>query len=340
MPDSAKNFTLDSTNGPIGTTTVTRDELITALEHLNYAEGYNIRAIDELGATGIVSVDSLGNANACSIAVSDGLSVANATGISGNPTIGIGTPATVRQTITDTEANAITANPAVSILSTGNSYTMPSATSGVITQKHIINDAANMITLIGSVWADAGVSNVRIPPEGAVILTSNLAGKWHVVHPQFRDVNGLIYISTPGTTATAVQNQQYPENSVYTLGSNANQFALDSSRRLKYTGKVPASVDVHVSFSCALAAGTGETIEITIGHYDDSGASTTYLAASEIDEYLANSTDVSVGSAFASLVMEENDYVFIGLANENVTPNSVAASNGVISARGQYILTT
>jgi len=178
MPDNSANFTYDGTNGPIGTTTVTRAELITALEQLNYAEGYNIRAIDELGGTGLVSVDSLGSAAARSIAASDGLQVTNATGVSGNPTISVGTPSTFRQAIDDTEANTVTNSVAVSILSTGTSYSVPAPSSGSISRKEIINGTASLITLTGAVWEDPGITAVRIPPRSSVTLISGVGGFW------------------------------------------------------------------------------------------------------------------------------------------------------------------
>src|SRR6056300_1440297 len=213
MPDNSANFTYDGTNGPIGTTTVTRAELITALEQLNYAEGYNIRAIDELGGTGLVSVDSLGSAAARSIAASDGLQVTNATGVSGNPTISVGTPSTFRQAIDDTESNTITNTARVSILSTGTSYAVPAPSSGVISQKTIINNTAALITLTGAVWEDPGITTVRIPPRLSVKLISGVGGFWHVIHPYARKPKGGIFVSTAQATTITTGGNFYEDNS-------------------------------------------------------------------------------------------------------------------------------
>lgn len=181
MPDSAKNFSYDGTNGPISTTTVTRAELITAMEHLNYAEGYNIRAIDELAGSGLVSVDSLGNAYARSISGDNGLSVSNATGISGNPTVGIGTPSAVRQTINDTEANTLTADVAVSVISVSDSYALPEPTVNVISSKVVINNSSGNATITSSFWGDTSIStSVVIPTKQMAIFYTDLSQKWYV----------------------------------------------------------------------------------------------------------------------------------------------------------------
>lgn len=181
MPDNTKNFAYDGTNGPLSTTTSTRAELITAMEHLNYAADTNIRAIDELTGSGLVGVDSLGNAWQCSIAVANGLSVTNATGEGGNPTIGIGTPATVRQTITDTEANTLTSNKAVSIIAVSASYVLPQPTESVISTKYVINTSGGNVTVTSSYWGDAGITtSVVIPTKQMAIFVSDLSQLWYV----------------------------------------------------------------------------------------------------------------------------------------------------------------
>lgn len=181
MPDSAKNFTYDGTNGPISTTTVTRAELITAMEHLNYAEGYNIRAIDELGSSGFVGVDSLGNAWARSIAGANGLTVTNATGEGGNPTVGIGTPHLARRALNNTEANTLTADVAVSIISVSASYALPEPTTNVISSKVVINNSAGNATITSSFWGDTGITtSVVIPTKQMAIFYTDLSQKWYV----------------------------------------------------------------------------------------------------------------------------------------------------------------
>ncbi len=62
MPDSTTNFSIDTANAPVGSTTVSRTEFINVLEHLNYANG-NIRSIDNLSGTPeFVQIDGIGAA--------------------------------------------------------------------------------------------------------------------------------------------------------------------------------------------------------------------------------------------------------------------------------------
>jgi len=336
MPDSAKNFSYDGTNGPISTTTVTRAELITAMEHLNYAEGYNIRAIDELAGSGLVSVDSLGNAYARSISGDNGLTVSNATGISGNPTIGIGTPSTVRQAITDTEANTITNSVMVSILSTGTSYAVPAAETGVITQKYIINDTAHMITLTGSVWADASITTVRIPPEGMIFLTSNTTGKWWEFSTFVPDAYGAIYVSSAAATTTGA-GTFVEDASTYSLGSSVANFALGSDSRLVYTGKIPIHAAVNASIS-ATSSASNLVSYYKIMHYDASATTTSGIDSSEQRRKIGTGSDVGNISVHADLVMEENDYVYLGIDAASAT--NITTNFSYIAVDGTPIMTT
>ena len=339
MPDSAKNFTYDGTNGPISTTTVTRDELITAMEHMNYAEGYNIRAIDELGGTGLVSVDSLGNAFARSIAGDNGLTVSNATGVAGNPTVGIGTPSTVRQAITDTEANTITNNVAVSILSTGTSYAVPAPTSGKISTKTIVNDTASMITLTGAVWEDPGITTVRIPPRLTVNLVSGVGGFWHVQHPHVKLPHGGLYVSSASATTISDTTNYFAAAGTTTAQPHLSSFDMPANGRLRYTGKVP--VHAHLVISTSLtSASNSQVVHLRIGYYDDSAATTTYLTHSEIDQKTqATGGDIISTALHGDVQMEENDYIFCAIRNDTSATN-VTLNFCYVFAMGMPILTT
>ena len=319
MPDSAKNFSYDGTNGPISTTTVTRAELITAMEHLNYAEGYNIRAIDELAGSGLVSVDSLGNAYARSIAGSNGLTVSNATGVSGNPTVGIGTPSLVRQSITDTEANTITSSVAVSILSTGTSYAVPAPATGVISQKTVINNTSSMITLTGSVWENPGITTVRIPPRLSVQLISGVGGFWHVIHPHARKPKGGIFVSTAQATTITTGGNFYEDNSVYELNDDEStpvDFSLSSDSRLLYTGKVP----IHAHLVCSVSMTTNTTpavVGFQFNHYDASATTNIPMTHSLIERKVSRGGGGDQGAVaiHGDCIMEENDYLSLTMTH-------------------------
>jgi hypothetical protein len=343
MPDNSANFTYDGTNGPIGTTTVTRAELITALEQLNYAEGYNIRAIDELAGSGLVSVDSLGSAAARSIAASDGLQVTNATGVSGNPTISVGTPSTFRQAIDDTEANTITNTARVSILSTGNSYTVPAPASGVITQKTIINTQTSLLTLTGSVWADTGISTVRIPPGSKVDLVSNLTGKWWVHHPFTAMPSGAMFVSTAQATTITTGGSFYEDNSVYELNDDQSTpvgFSLSEDSRLVYDGKVPIHAHLGASVSMTTTS-TPAIVGFQLLHYDDSAGTSIPLTHSLIERKVASGGggDQEALALHGDVIMEQNDYVTLTMTHpSNVV--TVTTNNSYVFVMGVPILTT
>jgi hypothetical protein len=343
MPDSAKNFSYDGTNGPISTTTVTRAELITAMEHLNYAEGYNIRAIDELAGSGFVSVDSLGNAYARSISGDNGLSVSNATGISGNPTIGIGTPSTVRQAITDTEANAITSSVAVSILSTGTSYAVPAPDSGKISTKTIINNTSSMITLTGAVWENPSINTVRVAPRGSVTLVSGVGGFWHAIHPYIRKPKGAIFVSTPQATTITTGGSFYEDNGVYELNDDEStpmDFALGSDSRLVYTGKVP--IHAHLVASVSMTTNTSPAVVgFRFSHYDDSAATTIPLTHSLIERKVASGGGGDQGALalHGDCMMEENDYLTLTITHPT-NGATVTTEHSYMFVMGTLIMTT
>lgn len=181
MPDNVKNFTVDATNAPISESTVTRAELINALEHLNYVAGQYIKAIDELTGPGIVSIGAAGVANARLIGASSGLTVANGDGSSGNPTISLGTPHTFRKGLLNTEADTVTADVAVSIISNAGTYSLPQPTVSVISDKVIINNSSGDATITSSYWGDTSIStSVVIPTKQMAIFFTDLAQKWYV----------------------------------------------------------------------------------------------------------------------------------------------------------------
>lgn len=342
MPDNSANFTYDGTNGPIGTTTVTRAELITALEHLNYASGYNIRAIDELGGSGLVSVDSLGAAAARSIAASDGLQVTDATGVSGNPTISVGTPSTFRQAIDDTESNTVTNSVAVSILSSGTSYAVPAPSSGAISRKTIINNTASMITLTGTVWEDPGITTVRIYPRGSVTLVSGIGGFWHVIHPYGRKPKGGIFVTTPQATTITTGGSFYEDNSVYELNDDEStplDFSLGEDSRLVYTGKVP--IHAHLVASVSMTTNTTPAlVGFQLAHYDDSAATTIPLTHSLIERKVSSGGGGDQGAValHGDCLMEENDYLTLTITHPN-NGATVTTDHSYVFVMGTLIMT-
>ena len=182
MPDSSKNFAVDTTNAPVGADSVTRTEFIDILEHLNYVSG-NIRSIDELSTAGMLSIDGTGTANVRTLQAGSGLSVSNATGGAGNPSYSIDAENAWNELHT-TESNAVPLGKRVSIIGAAGSYALPTPTSGQVFCKVVINNSSGDVVLSGSALNDKDAlgntsSSLTIPPNNMAILYSDLAQKWY-----------------------------------------------------------------------------------------------------------------------------------------------------------------
>ena len=184
MPDSTTNFSIDTANAPVGSTTVSRTEFIGVLEHLNYANG-NIRSIDNLsGSAGFVQLDGNGGSVLKTFLASTGLEWTNANGEGGNPTIRLGNAITFLQSLLTVETNAITNNYVVSILSDNTaSYTLPTPTVGIAGIKVILNKrvANASIAISSSDWEDYPFdSSFTLSSGNFVIFAHDTNAKWYI----------------------------------------------------------------------------------------------------------------------------------------------------------------
>ena len=184
MPDSTKNFSVDSVNAPVGNTTVTRTEFIDSLEHLNYADG-NIRSIDELsGTAGFVQLDGSGSATIKRFLSSTGLGWTNFDGEGGNPTIRLTDPVTFLHSLLSVETNAVTNNYVVSILNNSTTtYALPTPTVGVAGIKIIVNKLpSNMnANITSTAWEDYPFdSSFTLSSGNFAIFLHDTEGKWYV----------------------------------------------------------------------------------------------------------------------------------------------------------------
>jgi hypothetical protein len=183
MPDSTTNFSIDTANAPVGSTTVSRTEFINVLEHLNYANG-NIRSIDNLsGSAGFVQLDGNGGSVLKTFLASTGLEWTNANGEGGNPTIRLGNAITFLQSLLTVETNAVTSNYVVSIITSSLTYALPAPTIGVAGIKIILNkhSSNSNITITSTDWADgASGANRTLYHARHAIFIHDTSGKWHV----------------------------------------------------------------------------------------------------------------------------------------------------------------
>jgi hypothetical protein len=185
MPDSTNNFSIDTVNGPVGATTVTRDEFITSIEQLNYADG-NIRSIDNLSGTpGFVQIDGNGGATSKTFLASTGLEWTNANGEGGNPTIRLGNAITFLQSLLTVETNAITNNYVVSIIAASSplTYALPTPTIGVAGIKIILNKnlANSNVAITSTDWEDYPFdSSYTLSSGNFAIFAHDTSGKWFI----------------------------------------------------------------------------------------------------------------------------------------------------------------
>lgn len=185
MPDNTKNFAVDTNNGPVGATTVTRTEYIESLEHLNYATG-NIRSIDELSGTpGFVQIDGNGGAIPKTFLASTGLEWTNANGVGGNPTIRLGNATTFLQSLLTVETNVITSDYVVSIISQYSpfTYALPTPTVGVAGLKIILNkNSGNAnIAITSTDWEDYPFdSSYTLSSGNFAIFAHDTSAKWYI----------------------------------------------------------------------------------------------------------------------------------------------------------------
>ena len=182
MPDSTKNFAIDTANAPMGATTVTRSQLIDILEHMNYVDG-SIRSIDNLsGSAGILQVDGSGGASVKSVVVNDGIGVTNGDGSGGNPTIGVGDAVSLLQNILSVETSAVTLDYPGSVLTgTTTSYSLPTPHLGKSGFKVILNklDGATDVTITAPDGASGSISSTLAKGCSAIFFHDH-EQKWYV----------------------------------------------------------------------------------------------------------------------------------------------------------------
>tara|TARA_S200002703_G_scaffold159816_1_gene174883 strand:+ start:2456 stop:3037 length:582 start_codon:yes stop_codon:yes gene_type:complete len=184
MPDSTKNFSVDTVNAPVGNTTVTRTEFIDSLEHLNYASG-NMRSIDELsGTAGFVQLDGSGAATIKRFLSSSGLGWTNYDGEGGNPTIRLANPVTFLQSLLSVETNTITNDYVVSIFTgVGGTFTLPEPTVGVCGLKICLNKSASNanVSITSTHWEDYPFDqSLTLSSGNFAIFAHDTSSKWYI----------------------------------------------------------------------------------------------------------------------------------------------------------------
>ena len=146
---------------------------------------------------GLIAVDSSGDPQSRSVAVSTAaLTVTNGSGVSGNPTIGLGTAQLIREHI-DTDWENVESNGAtltaskhvhfLKFFSGTIAVTLGAPpTSGKICRKLIVNNGTVNVTINESAATDfAAASSIVLGPNDAVLLYSDSSIKWHIMSTCF-----------------------------------------------------------------------------------------------------------------------------------------------------------
>lgn len=192
---STRNFNIDEANAEIPTSSITRTELINAMEKKDYEPGTANRNLRDLNSVGLIA--ALNNATkdlvTRSIAAGTGVSISNGDGSSGNPTVSLGSAPNVLKYLFADSVETITVsatpmNPGVTTsilnISSGTSTLAAPSQAGI---KLIINTNATAVgititnyqTPTGKI--DYTSSQNLIANAGLLLYGTGASGNWHPI---------------------------------------------------------------------------------------------------------------------------------------------------------------
>ena len=189
MADGEVNFSINTTSGPVDTTTYPRDDFLDTLRYLQFTDP-GLRAIDSIPDTdsfGIWAFDNSGTCAARTISGTNGLSVTNGDGVSGNPTVGINNGWSALQAILSTPDSITSGGQTVSVtapvtilsgFTSPTTCTIPQAPAGEVNFKVILNNTGVTITCNEDSGSLDG-SAITLPDKALTILVSNESQVWN-----------------------------------------------------------------------------------------------------------------------------------------------------------------
>jgi len=133
---------------------------------------------------------------------------------------------------------------------------------------------------------------------------------------------GSIYVSSSAET-TISGADTWTKAAGTTTAVSLNRFTMPADNRLYYTGVADCHIHGVVSFTSSIASGTNKVLGYGAYHYDDSGASGSVLAHSEMRRNHGN-TDIGTGAIHFDVTMETDDYVEFYMKNVTDTVNCTA----------------
>lgn len=142
-----------------------------------------------------------------------------------------------------------------------------------------------------------------------------------------------IYFSTPALTTITTATEYVKAAGTTSTSNISSTMSTDSvDNRIKYTGTVMTHFHIVAQASVTLSSGTNQDIGIQVWKYDSSGAAGTLLAHSEARTTIAG-TDVVQITTHADVMLDENDYIEMHIANHTNT-NDVTVDFGYMFAVG------
>ncbi len=130
-------------------------------------------------------------------------------------------------------------------------------------------------------------------------------------------------ISSPGA---------YVKGACQTQVSNLRNFDMPADNRLRYIGLIPYHFHVVTTISMT-AAGNNLTASFKLFHFDDSAASGAVIDGSIVNRFISIGADEGSAAQHWDVILEENDYLEIHVANLTNTDN-ITLSNLYVFAMG------
>lgn len=212
MADGELNFSINTSDGPVPTTTYTRNEFLDTLQYLQFTDT-SLRAIDDIATTasyGMFAFDAAGAATARTISASNGLSVTNGDGVAGNPTVGINSGWTVLQKLLDApegitaDAQTVSVTTPLTIFTTATPTTcvVPLAPTGEVNLKILMNNTGSAMTCNEASGSLDG-SAITLFDKQIVILISDESQIWTRIDSKVDEAGAASFVSVTASGAAA-----------------------------------------------------------------------------------------------------------------------------------------
>lgn len=126
-------------------------------------------------------------------------------------------------------------------------------------------------------------------------------------------------ITTEAVTTIAASNTFYTAAGTFTI-SNAQDFDAPSNGQLRYLGE--SSRDYLITYGIKIDGTSGDALQLRLRKYDDSAATTSTISTQIREVYTLSGSDTfAFFNIMQPLSIDQNDYVFLEVANTSGTNN-------------------